>query len=345
MIRARAVPVLAALIVTALTGCDNVEWGGARVAVVPPPPRAGEEVDEDSPIAERLPDGPILYHVRAVGRRALMVPVAEIERDTLLPIRATADWERYGQGYISEHLQPESEFVLFRAGGRVGTFVLENAGVPSEDVCPRVPRATGVLELGPGAVGATEFLALAKAQAPPDAARGPTAVTAPNNRMQLLSPILAERLLRARGAPLPGNWTRAMAQLRPFPVAGAEDPAFASTFLVDDSLAAGSDDEGYSLFFIAQPVERVGYDTAYAVYTDYPIEGKAAPRVVDFLDWDRDGAAELLLEVYGTRGSWFAALDRAAAGWRTVLRNPCPALRPPPPDTLARPGAAGAPPG
>lgn len=334
----RALPVLAALIVTALVGCDNVEWGGAQVAVVPPPPKAAEAVDEESPVAERLPDGPILYHVRAMGGRALMIPVAEIERDTLLPIRATADWERYGRLYISEHLRPESEFVLFRAGGRVGTFVLESAGVPNEEVCPRVPRATGVLELGPGAAGATEFLALSKAQAPPDVPHGPTMTVEPNDRMRLLSPILAERLLRARSAPLPGNWTRAMVQLRPFP-SGAEDPAFASTFLVDDSLGVGGDDAGYSLFLIARPVERVGYDTAYAVYTDYAVEGKAAPRVVDFLDWDRDGAPELLLEVYGTKGSWFAALDRGETGWRTVLRNPCPALRPPPPDTLRRPVA------
>jgi len=30
--------------------------------------------------------------------------------------------------------------------------------------------------------------------------------------------------------------------------------------------------------------------------------------VVDFLDWDRDGGAELLLEVYGTSRSWYESV-------------------------------------
>lgn len=323
-----------ALIITVVAGCDNVEWGGTHVAVVPPPPKGDEPAGElGRPAAERLPEGPVLYYVRPAGGRATLVPVAEIGRESLLPIRPTADPERYARRFIAEHLREGSEFALFRSGARVGTLVLQSASLPAEGVCPRVPRGTGVLELVSDAERIPEFLALSKAQAPADAPRRATPLLEPDRRMQLLAPILAERLLRARGTPLPGNWMRAMAQLKPFPLRGAADPAFTATFLVDDTLGPGSDDVGYSLFFIGVPETQVGYDTAYVHFTDYPTEGKAAPRLVDFLDWDRDDEVELFLEVSSTQGSWFEALDRSNAGWRRVMENPCPRPRPaaPPP--------------
>ena len=312
-----------ALIVTLVTGCDNVDWGGADIAIVPPPPQASGEAEAVAPTEERVPEGPVLYYVRADQGRGTMVPIGEIAGDSLRPIRAEADWERYGQRFIAAHLRPGSEFTLFRRGARVGTFILESSAIPGVDVCPRAPYATGVLELTAGAEDIPEFLAIPKASARSDLPLGVRVELVPDRRMQLLGPILAERLLRARGAPLPGNWTRAMAQLQPFPIAGAEAPAFSATFLVGDSLGIGGDDEGYSLFFIAHPVPQVGYDTAYAAFNPYEQTGKAAPRLADFLDWDRDGRTELLLEVYGTAGSWFEALAPIDGGWRTVLSTQC----------------------
>lgn len=312
-----------ALIVTFLAGCDNIDWGGADIAVVPPPPAAGAGVGGGRPGEERIPEGPVLYYVRPAGGMATLIPVAEVGRDTALPVRARADWERYGRAFISEHLRTGSEFALFRSGARVGTFVLESAAIPDVSVCPRVPVARGTLELAAGADTIPEFLALAKSRAPSDARREPAAAPQPDRRMQVLGPILAERLLRARGAQLPGNWSRAMVQLKPFPAAGRQDPAFAATLLVDDTLGTGYDDVGYSLFLIAEPAPQVGYDTAYADFTPYEREGKAAPRVVDFLDWDRNGRPELLLEVYGTRGSWFEVVGRSRAGWRELVSTQC----------------------
>jgi len=340
MTRVRAAAVWAALNLTILAGCDNVEWGGARVAVVPPPPQATtpEEV-ETGPTEERLPTGPILYYVRQVGTGATLLPLAEIAGDSLRPIEATADWERYGQRFISEHLRQGAEFALFHRGTRVGTFVAQSAGVPAADVCPRVPRATGILELMPGASQVREFLALSKPQAPPEPERRNVPVYAPDRRAQVMAPILAERLLRARGAQLPGNWTQAMAQLQPFPVAGVADLAFASTFLVSDTLGTGLDDEGYALFFIAQPVPQVGFDTAYVDFAEYARVGKQAPRVVDFLDWTRDGQPELVLEVYGTGDTWFEALGRIGRRWRPLLSTRCEPTAPAAPARTA-PGPA-----
>jgi hypothetical protein len=68
----------------------------------------------------------------------------------------------------------------------------------------------------------------------------------------------------------------------------------------------------------------LGYDTAYVSFSDYRETGKRAPRVVDFLDWDRSGHVDLLLQVYGVDATWFEAVARGADGrWRHVLSGRC----------------------
>ena len=53
----RAGLALATLILSALTACDNVQWGGIQVEFVPPPPAASEapfikaSISENSPTA------------------------------------------------------------------------------------------------------------------------------------------------------------------------------------------------------------------------------------------------------------------------------------------------------
>lgn len=312
----------ACLIVIAASGCDNVQWGGAELAFVPPPPKAEEAgPDNDDPGEDRLPEGPLLHLVRAEGGGiATLVPVAEISGDTLRRLEAN-DWERYGNRLIAEHYRAGAELALFRAGARVGTFIVQSAQIPPASVCPRVPHVTGVMELGPGAGGATEFLALRKTDAP--APPQPAAAQEPTRAMQVLAPILAERLLRARSAPLPGNWQRAMAQLTPIPVAGSDDPGFAATFLVGDTLGPGLDDDGSSLFFIALPQEQTGYVPVHAEYNEYASTGKAAPRLIDYLDWDRDGQVELLLQHYGTADTWLTAVGHAGNEWRSIFQHRC----------------------
>jgi hypothetical protein len=313
----------AVLILTLLAGCDNVQWGGAEVAVVPPPPRGGaatgQAVGTDG---ERLPEGPILYHVMPAGNGGVMVPVGEVSGDSMVPMRATSDWNLYGSRFIAEFLRQGSEFALFHNGARVGTFVVQGASVPDVTVCPRLPRATGTLELSPGAEQMTEFLALSKAQAPDVRRRlGPDLQA--TRSMQVIGPILAERMLRARRQQLPGNWQRAMAQIKPFPLSGTADPGFSATLLVDDTLGVGLDNQGYSLFFVALPQGGVGYDTAFVHFTNYPTDGKAAARTVDYLDWNRDDQVDLLLQVYGGTSTWFEAVSKTRLGWRRIFQDKC----------------------
>jgi hypothetical protein len=224
--------------------------------------------------------------------------------------------------------------------------------VPEQDICPLLPVAAGTLELGVAAYSVREFLALAKPHSPSVA---PRVVSPPANegRMRFVAPILAERMLRVRRAQLPGNWQGAMEQVFPFPASGRADAGFASTFLVGDTLGPGLDDTGYALFFLAMPTaSQTGWDTVYVDYRGYPATRKAAPRVIDYLDWTRDDQVELLLQLFGTSDTWFEAVARDTEGrWRRVLNDRCdgagraslmppmpapvsPTLNLPPPDSL-----------
>ncbi|HUG40269.1 MAG TPA: hypothetical protein VMM12_07285 [Longimicrobiales bacterium] len=318
--RTSAVARLAApLILIAVAGCDNVEWGGVQFAVVPPPERV-EVTASELEAADRLPDGPVLYYVRRDSVRAEVTPVGAITDEGMEPLEPGADPEGFGNRFIAAYLREGAELTLFTRGRRAGTLIVDSARVPTADACKRVPRATGLLELSGGAGEATEFLAMARTQAPDGRAMpGDPQI---ERRMQILGPILAERTLRARGAQLP-NWATAGRQIFPFPSAEARDLAFTATFLVDDELQVGNDDQGYSLFVVYTPQAQAGYDTAYVSYRSYPQGGKAAPRVIDFLDWDRDGTPELLLEVYGTRNSWFEAIGATDGGWTRILQDRC----------------------
>lgn len=329
------------LIVTFLTACDNVNWGGAQFSIVSPPPgarsAAAEDAEADDPVDEQPPAGPILYFVRAFEDQALLVPVAAISRDTLLPVAAQKDWELYGQRFITQHLRQGTEFTLFHHGERAGTFVLHSAQIPGEEVCPRTPRATGTLELTASARDVSEFLALAKTYAPAGGRRRAATSLQPDRRIPLQAAILAEHGLRARNARLPNSWQRAMTDLRVFSTTGSADPAFAATFTVGDSIGRGPNPSGYSIFLIAQPRPQVGYDTTYVDFVDFATSGRAVPRVVDYLDWSNSGGTGLLLEVTGGDDTWFEAVGLSNGRWRRVLQTRC---EQPPAATSAEVGEA-----
>jgi hypothetical protein len=318
-----------------------VSWGGTDFAVVPPPPRAVAlpEGTEEAGV-EPLPTNPILYYVARTADGGFMTPVGQISGDSLAPIRATGDAATYAGRFIAEFMRQGGEFTLFSGGRRAGTFIVQNAGVPEVPTCPLLPTASGTMELSSG-VSASEFLALARADAPAVPPRADRPELLP--RIGLVAPILAERMIRARGAQLPGNWQRAMEQLTALPL-GGPTPAFTATFLVGDTLGPGMDNEGYSLFFIGVPTaSQTGYDTAFVSFRSYPETGKAAPRVIDYLDWSRDDTPEILLQVYGVNDTWFEAVGRARTGqWRRIFRDRCddggrvlPAGSAPPADTTS----------
>jgi hypothetical protein len=329
----------AGMIVILLAGCDNISFGGADFAVVPPPPRATElpEGAQEAGV-EPLPTNPVLYYVARTPTGAYMTPVGEIRGDSLTPIRSAGDPETYAGRFVAEFMRQGGEFTLFSRGRRAGTFIVHDTAMPQTPTCPLLPTATGALELS-GGVEATEFLALARGDAPviPAQTAPPEVGAGVRNRV---APILAERILRARRAGLPGNWIRANAQVTAFPAMNMPNPAFAATFLVGDTLGPGLNNEGHSVFYIAMPTQdQTGWDTVFVSFRNYPETGKAAPRVVDFLDWTRDGQADLLLQLYGVNDTWFEAVGVDRDGtWRRTFRDRCEnggrTLTPPaPPDT------------
>ena len=314
----------AGLIVILLAGCDNVSWGGTDVAVVPPPPKAAEmpEGTEEAGV-EPLPTDPVLYYVARTAEGGFMTPVGQISGDSLAPIRSAGDPATYAGRFIAEFMRQGGEFTLFTGGRRAGTFVVHNAGVPETPTCPLLPTATGALELS-GDVAAVEFLALARSDAPSVPPRADRPEVPPGVRARI-APILAERAVRARGAELPGNWAAALEQVTVFPTGSGTGSTYTATLLVGDTLGPGLDNTGYSLFYIFGPTaSQTGYDTVYVGFRSYPETGKAAPRVVDYLDWSRDGTPELLLQVYGINDSWFEALGMGPGGeWRRIFRDRC----------------------
>ncbi|MGQ0814946.1 MAG: hypothetical protein ACT4O1_10835 [Gemmatimonadota bacterium] len=308
---------------TLVSACDNINWGGADIAVVPPPPKASGLPISGEDLAEAIPEGPILFYVVPRNGGGVMVPVAHIVGDSMVPLRARKDAALYATRFIATHMRRGSEFALYRNGARVGTLVVQSATPPAANACPAVPTAQGTLELSSAAQGVAEYLAIAKPHAP-EIRRQLEFPLEPTRNMQVIAPILAERMIRARRAELPGNWQRAMAQLKPIPIANSRDAGFATTFVVGDELRTGGDNLGYSVFFIGVPGAQFGYDTTFVKFTTFPTDGKAVPRVVDVLDWNRDGQVDLLLQVYGISDTWFEAVSKTAQGqWRTVFRDRC----------------------
>ncbi len=48
--------------------------------------------------------------------------------------------------------------------------------------------------------------------------------------------------------------------------------------------------------------------------------------MIDYLDWNRDDQVDLLLQVYGVRGSWFEAIARGPGNrWRRIMSDRCAA--------------------
>lgn len=324
----RLMSLVAVLIVASTAACDNVSWGGVDMSIVPPPPAAVGlgDVEELDVGEQRMPQGPVIYHVLFDGARASMIPIAEMDGDSLRGVGVRENGDAYARRFIAERLRAGAEFTLFRNGLRAGTFIVQDAETIAGGTCQGVPRARGALELVHEGEPAREFLAIARFFAPPTPRQHDVSLQV-DRRMQIVAPILAERLMRARGVQLPGNWQRAMAQVQPFPAGRTRDVSFGATFLVGDTLGpgdAGMTGVAHSTFFIAGPsAAQTGWDTTFVRFSNYPEVGKQAPRVLDFLDWTRDGEMDLVLQVYGPNMYWYEAVSRTGGRWTTVFQDPC----------------------
>ena len=317
---ARAARVAAPLILTALAACDNVEWGGASVSVVtPPPPGPGEaEVPEPGAMASLgLPAGRVLFHVvRQPNGTAQLIPVAEISGDSLRTLRKPAGVspEAYDQRFRQAVMENGTQFVLFRRGAEVGSLTVQGSGAPTP--CG-VPTATGQASTVAAAAAEREFLAFRKGLAPD--VIGDYSPPQVDGTMQRYASLVAERLVLANGLQRPRSWPGAQRDLQPLDVIRGGHPEMASTYLVGDVMGVGpANPGGWSVFYVADYEQRAGYTPVFSEVRDYDKVGKGAPKVVDHLNWNGGGGSEILVQIFGTRESWYEAVSRDRGTWRKL---------------------------
>lgn len=318
---ARVRRVAASLILTALAACDNVEWGGAAVSVVPPPPPGPGEAAAPEPgtvAGLGLPTGRVLFHVVRSdnGTAAQLIPVAEISGDSLRTLRRPAGVspQAYEERFRAAVMEPGSQFVLFRRGAEVGTLTVGAAGAVTS--CG-VPTATGQASTVAAAAAESEFLAFRRGLAPE--VRGEYSPPQVDGTIQRYASLVAERLVLQNGLQRPRSWPGAQRDLQALDAVRGGHAEMAATYLVGDNLAIGpGQPDGWSVFYIADYEQRQGYTPVYSEVRDYDRTGKGAPKVVDHLDWNGTGGAEVLVQVFGQREAWYEAVSRDRGTWRKV---------------------------
>lgn len=321
-----------ALILTGATGCDNVAWGGIDVQLQGPPASEAStdglgEVAEGGESVSKVP-GPILLAGDRTDERAELVLVGEILEGGLAPF-PDPDFPS-DSARLAELTAPGSEWVLFSEGVRVGRLVAD-AAEEAVEFCGGPPRVSGVVELVPSAAAAERFLALPAA----DAGRRPygtfaTHVDAFDQRVAALA--IAREALGRNGAPIPSDGVLSIREFtQAFQPVDATASWVATTFVNQDQLGIGSPSQGaYGLLVVAQP-EGGAFTEAVSVFRSVEAEGKGVPQYHDHMDWDGDGASEILVDVFGATRRWFAALDREGGQWVRSYEDSCgPGSRPTP---------------
>jgi hypothetical protein len=312
-----------AVILTVAPGCDNVEWGGVEMALVPPPTAPQDSVPEEAEVEDatppRMPGSVLLAGVRD-GSRSTLTVVAEVRGDSLAPFpdpRYPEDLDR-----LARLTEVGSEWMLFAEGVRVGRLVVDERGT-SSDLCTPRTSVSGVVELVPEAAGAGRFMALHSADARTRVYREYTALQRDYDQGVASLNIVADVIPRV-GAPWPEGGTLAARQdIQAIQLDGVDGQAVAATFVHRDQLAVAPPRQGaYAVFVLGMPTTG-GYREAFSWYRSVDVDGKGVPRYFGHLDWDGDGTGEILLEVLGANRRWYAALDRAGSDWVRTYQDAC----------------------
>ena len=327
-----------AAIVISVSACDNVDWGGFSLNMVPPP-AASDAPDSTEIEAEAgaftLPQGPVLYTATRDSTGIALVPVGEIAGDSLSPFLDERSAPGYRGAFARQLMEKGSRFTLFSAGARVGTFTVGEVGT-DESYCTARPRATGVVELVPYAADATRFLAIPEQFT--DSIGYGSYQPLEHDRVQRAAGIdLAAAVIPQIGATWPSGMVEARGDIQALRQVNGQ-PAVSTTFVFRDQMAIQpAEPRSYSLYlFITadaapqddQVLLENQYHTAYVWYREASREGKGAPRYFQHLDWDGDGETEVLLEVLGERRRWNAVVQKRGNEWTRTFEDPCGAGAP-----------------
>ena len=320
----KRLPLLGIVIVA--TGCDNVEWGGVEVGLrapsdgldSDPPVEMVEVVENSSPDTPLM--GPILYVGHRAGGEALLVAVAEISPDGLLPLEGGGSVEA-SRSFAAEHLTPGLEFTLFSDGARVGRLTAERFSV-AEQYCRARPQIRGPIELTPAAATVQTFLALPTrvGSAFEYGAYSPVVQT---RDLRVTSLATMQQVIPSVGALWPVSVLGIRQDVQMFRARPGGAPTVVATFVYADDLGVGPAALGAYSVFLASDDDGTGYRGTYVDYRLFSRDGKGAPRYFDHLDVDGDGSDEVVLEVMGEESMWLSTLRRQGGSWVEEYRDSC----------------------
>ena len=312
-----------AVILTAATGCDNVAWGGLDIDLRPPPTSSKLNSSEAVAPVDTLPmqtHGPLLLAGLRSGSRATLVVVGELDGDALAPFPDPDSLQETEA--LRTLTRAGSRWTLFSEGVRAGTLIVDAATV-EQDFCPLKLSVSGMVELVPTANGVERLLALPEST-------GGTRAYEPyrvinhvyDQRVATLS-IASAAIPRVGAAFPPDGLLAARQDIQAFEMAGSPGATIAATFIYRDELAiAPPGQDAYSLFLVgAQDGEL--YEEAFIWYRPVEGTGKGAPSYFNHLDWNNDGQAEILLDVFGSERRWFATLAKRNGEWIRTYQDAC----------------------
>ena len=324
-----------AVMLTVVSGCDNVEWGGSTVALKGPPPRAemvaeapglAAALAEDAPPVIELPTGPLLLAGTRSGTTATLTVVGEVQGDAIGPFPSEEDVPGYRELFTTELLPIGSEWVLFSRGVRVGRMTVAETGL-TDGYCTVRPTVSGPVELTPNAASIGRLMALPIEHA---TARnfGTNAALQHDYDQRVASLNLAATAIQRVGAAFPPDGALSIRQdIQVFRFPGEDNPRIAATFVHQDRIDTSEPAAGaYSIFVLGDFAGGTSYRPGYVGYRPSDDEGKGVPRYFDHLDWDGDGRTEILLDVFGTEGRWFTSLGERSGSWVTTSLDSCGAV-------------------
>jgi len=262
---------------------------------------------------------------------ARMIPVAEIATTGLNEYPTESEASGARDRFAQERMAEGAVFHVFADGLRVGRFTAAAGFAVDSSTCGGRPGVDGVLELIPQAAQVQEFLALPDTVGQPRP-RGTYAPLSATGGTRFESRRIFGEEIPRLGARYPSSMDRARGELKLFTLRGSSAPAISSTYLFRDRLSTGepTGSGAYSMMMVAERGPD-GYESRFTWYRRADVDGKGNPSVVDHLDWDDDGDAEMLLRVHGADASWFAALDRNGdSGWEMTFEDSCRPPAPPP---------------
>ena len=322
----------ALLIVSAASGCDNVDWGGADLRLqAPPPARVGAPPDtataETQRVDEPVPEAPVLYMAERDSQTIRMIPVGAILGDSIGAFPSETTSPGYRARFVRSLVPSGSEFILFAEGVRVGSITVQSVAT-DESFCVARPAASGIVELIPEAMAETRFLALPREYAAAFDRR--PYVPAEMDRDQRDATLsLPANVLAQLGSERPADFLNTRFHMQAFRPAGQDPPMFAVTHLIRDRLQIERPPPtAFSLFLLGVP-GQAGYEAGFVWHRQVARQGKGAPYFFEQMDWDGDGQTEVLLEVLGERQRWTAVVQQRGGEWTLVHEDPCGASAPP----------------